>query len=44
MEHSLKELPFLEILIKNVNDRILTDIYHKPTDTQQYHHFKSLVV
>ena len=42
MENSLKELPFLDILIKkNVNGQIITDIYHKPTDTQQYLHFKS---
>ena len=40
MEHSLKELPFLDILIKNVNGQIITDIYHKPTDTQQYLHFR----
>ena len=40
-EHSLKELPFLDILVKNVNDKIITDIYHIPTDTQQYLHFKS---
>ena len=31
MEHSLKELPFLDILVKNVNGKIITDIYHKPT-------------
>ena len=41
MEHSLKELPFLDILIKTVNDQIITDIYHKPTDTQEYFHFRS---
>ena len=41
MEHSLKELPLLDILIKRVNSQIITDIYHKPTDTQQYLHFKS---
>ena len=41
MEHSSKELPFLDILIKNVNGQIITDIYHKPTDTQQYLHFKT---
>ena len=35
MEHTSKELPFLDILIKNVNGQIITDIYHKPTDTQQ---------
>ena len=42
MEHSSKELPFFDILIKNVNSQIITDIYHKPTDTQQYFHFKML--
>ena len=41
MEHSSKELPFLDILIKKVNGQIITDINHKPTDTQQYLHFKS---
>ena len=33
IEHSLKELPFLDILIKNVNRQIITNIYHKLTDT-----------
>ena len=41
VEHSLKELPFLDILLKNVNDKIITNIYHKSTDTQQYLHFRS---
>ena len=41
MEHSFKELSFLDILIKNKNEQIITDIYHKPTDTQIYLHFKS---
>ena len=41
MEDSLKEFLFLDILIKNVNGQIITDIYHKPTDTQQYLHFRS---
>ena len=41
MEHSSKELPFLDSLIKNINGQIITDIYHKPTDPQQYLHFKS---
>ena len=41
MENSSKKLPFLDILIKNVNGQIITDIYHKLTDTQQYLHFKS---
>ena len=41
MEYSFKELPFLDILIKNENGEIITDIYHKPTDTQRYLHFNS---
>ena len=41
MEYSFKELPFLDILIKNQNDQIINDIYHKPTNTWQYFHFKS---
>ena len=41
MEHSSKELPFLDILKKSVNSQIITNIYHKPTDTQQYLLFKS---
>ena len=28
MEESFKELPFLDILIKNENDQIITDINH----------------
>ena len=40
-EHSAKELQFLDILIKNLNGQIITDIYQKPTDIQQYFHFKS---
>ena len=41
MEHSSKELPFLDILIKDVNGQIVIDIYHKPTYTQHHLHFKS---
>ena len=41
MEHSFKKLPFLDILVKNLNSQIITDIYHKPTDTQQYLHLGS---
>ena len=41
MEHSLKELPFLDILIKNVNGKIIIYIYDKPTDTQQHLYFRS---
>ena len=31
IEHSFKEIPFLDIFIKNQNGQIITDIYHKPT-------------
>ena len=41
MEHSSWEIPFLDILIKNVNGQIISDIYQTPTDNQQYFHFKS---
>ena len=41
MEHSLEEVPFLDILIRSVNGKIIADIYHKPTDNQQYLHFRS---
>ena len=32
LEHSFKELPFLDILIKKENGEIIPDIYHNPTD------------
>ena len=42
MENNPKEIPFLDILItKDKHGKITTDIYRKPTDTQQYLHFKS---
>ena len=41
MEHSFKELPFLDSLNINENGQIIWDIYHNPTDTQQYRHFNS---
>ena len=28
-----KELPFLDIFIKNQNGQIIRDVYHKSTDT-----------
>ena len=31
MERSFKELRFLDILLKNQNGRIITDIYQKPS-------------
>ena len=39
MEHSFKEQPFLDMLIKKENDQIIADIYHEPTDTQKYRDF-----
>ena len=41
MERISKEPSFLESLIKNENGQIITDIYHKLTDIQQYLHFNS---
>ena len=41
MECSVKEIPFLDILLQVDGQVISTDIYRKPTDTQQYLHFKS---
>ena len=40
IEHNFKEQPSLEILIKNQNGQIITDIYYKHTDTQLYRHLK----
>ena len=36
IEHSTKQLAFLDILIKKDYDRLSTDIYYKATDTRQY--------
>ena len=41
MGHNSKELPFVDILIKNENGQIITDIYHKSTDTPKYLDFNS---
>ena len=40
-ETSDTSLPFLDVLIIIENGRIITDIYHKPTDTKQYLDYKS---
>ena len=37
----LKRITILDILIKNVNGQIITDIYHKQSDIQRYLHFRS---
>ena len=41
IEYSYSEIPFLDIMVINKNGKVITDIYRKPTDTQQYLHFKS---
>jgi hypothetical protein len=41
MEQSETEISFLDITLKQENGNIITDIYHKATDTKQYLHFKS---
>ena len=41
MEYSSKKLLFLDIILTNVNGQVITYVYHKPTNTQQYLHFKS---
>lgn len=41
MEKSETEVAFLDISIKKEGKNVITDIYHKPTDTKQYLHFKS---
>ena len=41
MQKQDKEITFLDILIKKEDNHIITDIYHKPTDTKQYLPFKS---
>ena len=40
-EINTKQLHFLDILLHRTNNRIETDIYRKPTDSQQYLHFSS---
>ena len=40
-EESKKEISFLDIKIIIEDNKIVTDLYQKPTDTQQYVHFKS---
>ena len=41
MEYSEEKLPFLDILLQKYNNRILTDIYSKETDSKQYLNFHS---
>ena len=41
IEHSMKQLAFLNILVKKKNDILTTDINYKVTDTRQYLDFTS---
>ncbi len=41
MERNEKEIPFLDILVYMKDNKVLTDLYSKPTDSHQYLHFKS---
>jgi hypothetical protein len=41
MDHHNSEISFLDIHLTRQNNKIITDIFHKPTDTKQYLHFKS---
>jgi hypothetical protein len=41
MEQNKSEISFLDIHLTRQNQDIVTDIFHKPTDTKQYLHFKS---
>ena len=41
MESSNEKLPFLDILVIVKGNAILTDIYHKPTDSKRYVPFNS---
>ena len=38
---SQKQIAFLDILIINNNNNVITDIFYKPTDTHSYLHFNS---
>ena len=41
LEHSSTEITFLDVKLTKQGEKIITDIYHKPTDTKQYLHFRS---
>ena len=36
LNYSNKEIPFLDVLVKNQNGKIETDIFYKETDSRQY--------
>ena len=41
MESNSNEMHFLDIKLLILDDKVITDIYYKPTDTQNYVPFKS---
>lgn len=41
LEHSNTQISFLDVMLRKENREIITDIFHKSTDTKQYLHFKS---
>ena len=41
MESSPNKMNFLDVQLLILNDKVITDIYYKPTDTQNYVPFKS---
>ncbi len=41
MEENNREINLQDTKVKAEGDKIVTDLYQKPTDSQQYVHFKS---
>ena len=41
LNYDEKQLPFLDVKIKNIDNNIETDIFYKPTDSKQYLMFNS---
>ena len=41
MEEGTDKIPFLDVLVKKQDTKLMTDIYYKSTDTHQYLHFNS---
>ena len=36
MEHSSEQVSFLDVMVKNINNKLETDLYTKPTDSHDY--------
>jgi hypothetical protein len=41
MEHSKSSIPFLDVSVIKKEEKIITDVFYKRTDTHQYLHFSS---